>query len=80
MNKRLITIGLVSGTTIVTGLGIALPDLSTGIASMAMGGASLSMALQVYKDSPKKKDKQNGIRRAKVILLPQDFDNNFFKI
>ena len=55
MNKRLITMGLVSGTAIVTGLGIVLPDLSTGIASMAIGGASLWMALQVYKDSAKRK-------------------------
>lgn len=55
MNKILITIGLISGTAIVTGLGIALPELYTGIASMVMGGASLSMALQVYRDSAKRK-------------------------
>ena len=55
MNKRLIAMGLVCGTAIVTALGIALPDLSTGIASMAMGSASLYMALQVYKDSAKRK-------------------------
>ena len=55
MNKRLITMGLISGTAIVTGLGIALPELYTGIASMVMGGASLSMALQVYRDSAKRK-------------------------
>ncbi len=55
MNKRLITIGLISGTAIVTGLGFALPELYTGIASMVMGGASLSMALQVYKDSARRK-------------------------
>jgi len=55
MNKILITIGLISGTAIVTGLGIALPELYTGIASTVMGGASLSMALQVYRDSAKRK-------------------------
>ncbi len=55
MNKRLITIELISGTAIVTGLGIALPDLYTAIASMVMWGASLSMALQVYRDSAKRK-------------------------
>jgi len=55
MNNRLITIGLISGTAIVTGLGIALPELYTGIASMVMGGVSLAMALQVYKDSARRK-------------------------
>ena len=47
--------GLISGTALVIGLGIALPELYTGIASMVMGGASLSMALQVYRDSAKRK-------------------------
>jgi hypothetical protein len=55
MNNRLITIGLISGTAIVTGLGIALPELYTGIASMVMGSASLAMALQVYKESARRK-------------------------
>ena len=55
MNKRLITIGLIGGTAIVTGLGLALPELYIGMASMVMGGASLCMALQVYKDSAKRK-------------------------
>ena len=55
MNNRLITIGLISGTAIVTGLGFALPELYTGIASMVMGGASLVMALQVYKESERRK-------------------------
>lgn len=55
MNKRLITIELISGTAIVTGLGIALPDLYTGIASMVMGGASLCFAQQVFKDSAKRR-------------------------
>jgi hypothetical protein len=55
MNKRLITMSLLSGTAIVTGIGIALPELYTGIASLVMGGASLTLALQVYKDSAKRK-------------------------
>ena len=58
MNKRLITMGLIGGTAIVTGLGLALPalpELYIGMASMVMGGASLCMALQVYKDSAKRK-------------------------
>lgn len=46
---------LISGTAVVTSLGIALPELYTGIASMAIGGASLSMALQVYKESAQRK-------------------------
>ena len=55
MNERLITMGLIGGTAIVTSLGIALPELYTGIASMGIGGASLFSALQVYKDSARKK-------------------------
>jgi len=55
MNKRLITMGLIGGTAIVTALGLALPELYIGMASMVMGGASLCMALQVYKDSAKRK-------------------------
>lgn len=55
MNKKTITIGLISGTAIVTGLGIVLPELYTGIASMGIGGLSLFMALQVYNDSAKRK-------------------------
>ena len=47
--------GLIGGTAIVTGLGIALPELYMAMASMVIGGASLSMALQVYKDSAKRK-------------------------
>ena len=47
--------GLIGGTAIVTGLGIALPESYMAVASMVMGGASLSMALQVYKDSAKRK-------------------------
>jgi len=55
MNKRLITMGLIGGTAIVTGLGLALPELYIGMANMVMGGASLCMALHVYKDSAKRK-------------------------
>lgn len=55
MNKKLITAGLIGGTAIVTSVGILLPELYTGIASMGMGGASLISALQVYKDSARKK-------------------------
>lgn len=55
MNKKLIAMGLISGTVIVTGLGIVLPDLSIGITSMTIGGASLYMALQVYKEAARKK-------------------------
>ena len=55
MNKRLITMGLIGGTAIVTSIEIAIPELYIGMASMVMGGASLCMALQVYKDSAKRK-------------------------
>jgi len=55
MNKKLVTMVLISGTALVTSLGITLPELYTGIASVAIGGASLSMALQVYKESAQRK-------------------------
>ena len=55
MYKKIVTMGLIVGTAIVTGLGIIFPELYTGIASMVIGGASLSMALQVYNDSTKRK-------------------------
>jgi hypothetical protein len=55
MNKRPITMGLKGATAVVTGFGIALPELFTGIASMGLGGTSLFSALQVYKDSARKK-------------------------
>ncbi|MDQ2684236.1 MAG: hypothetical protein M3Y25_00165 [Thermoproteota archaeon] len=55
MNKKLITMGLIGGTAIVTIFGIILPELYTGVASMGIGGASLLSALQVYKDSARKK-------------------------
>ena len=47
--------GLIGGTAIVTIFGIILTDLYAGIASMGIGGASLFSALQVYKDSARKK-------------------------
>lgn len=55
MNKRLIAMGLIGGTAVVTSIGIALPELYTGIASMGIGGASLFTALQVYKESARRK-------------------------
>ena len=55
MNKRLITMGLIGGTAIVTIFGTVLPELYTGVACMGIGGASLFSALQVYKDSARKK-------------------------
>ena len=55
MNKRLITMGLIGGTAIVTIFGIILPELYTGVASMGIGGASLFSALQVYKESARRK-------------------------
>ena len=55
MNKRSITMGLIGGTAIITGLGMALPELYIAMASMVMGGASLCMALQVYRDTAKRK-------------------------
>ena len=55
MNKKFITMGLIGGTAIVTILKIILPELYTWIASMGIGGASHFSALQVYKDSARKK-------------------------
>jgi hypothetical protein len=47
--------GLICGTVIVTSIGIVFPELYAGIASMVMGGTSMSMALQVYKASTRRK-------------------------
>lgn len=55
MNKKLIAMGWVSGTAVVTSLGIVLPELYMGIASMGMGSTSLYSALQAYRDSAKRK-------------------------
>ena len=55
MNKKLITTGLISGTVMFTGIGIVFPELSVGIGSVMMGGASIGFALQVLKESAKRK-------------------------
>lgn len=55
MNKKLIAMGLISGTVMFTGIGIVFPELSVGIGSMMMGGASLVFALQVLKESARRK-------------------------
>ena len=55
MNKKLMTMGLIGGTAIVTSIGIAIPELYIGITDMVAGGASVSMALQVYKASARRK-------------------------
>lgn len=56
MNKKLITtISLISGTVMLTGMGIVKPELSIGIGGLMMGGASLVLALQVLKESAKRK-------------------------
>ena len=47
MNKKLITMDLISGTVVFTGVGTLFPDLSVGIGSALMGGTSLGIALQV---------------------------------
>jgi hypothetical protein len=41
MNKKLVTIGLISGTGMFTGIGIVFPELSVGIGSVIMGGTSI---------------------------------------
>ena len=55
MNKKLITKGLISGTVMFTGIGIAFPELPVGIASVMMGGTSIGFALQVLKESARRK-------------------------
>jgi len=55
MYKKLIDMGLVSGAALVTIFGIILPELYMGIASRGMGMTSLYSALQVYRDSAKRK-------------------------
>jgi hypothetical protein len=55
MNKKLIAMGLISGTVMLTSIGIVLPELSVGIASMMMGGTSIVFALQVLKESTRRK-------------------------
>lgn len=56
MNKKLITtIGLIPVTIMFVGIGIVIPELSVGIGSLVMGGASVGFALQVLKESAKRK-------------------------
>jgi hypothetical protein len=55
MNKKLITISLISGTVMFTGIGIVMPELSIGMGSLLTGGTSLGLALQVLKESAKRK-------------------------
>jgi hypothetical protein len=55
MNKKLITISLISGTVMFTSIGIVTPELLIGIGSLLMGGTSLGFALQVLKESAKRK-------------------------
>ena len=64
MNKKLITMGLISGTVMLTGIGIVFPELSVGIGSVMMGGTSIVFALQVLKESAKKKNRQDDLRRS----------------
>jgi hypothetical protein len=55
MNKKSITVGLISGTVMLAGIGFVFPELSIGIASMIMGGPSIVFALQVLKESARRK-------------------------
>ena len=55
MNKKSIAVGLISGTVMLTGIGIVFPELSVGIGSVMMGGTSLGFALQVWKESARNK-------------------------
>lgn len=56
MNKKLITtIGLIPVTIMFVGIGIVIPELSVGIGSLVMGGVSVRFALQVLKESTKRK-------------------------
>ena len=47
--------GLISGTVMLAGIGFVFPELSIGIASMIMGGTSIVFALQVLKESARRK-------------------------
>jgi hypothetical protein len=55
MNKKLITMGLISGAVMSTSIGFVFPELSIGIASMMMGGTSIVFAMQVLKESARRK-------------------------
>lgn len=55
MNKKLLTMCLISGTAISTGIGIVFPELLLGISSIIMGGTSLGFSLRVMKESARRK-------------------------
>ncbi len=55
MNKKLITMGLISGAGMFTGIGIIVPELSVGIGSVIMGWTSIVFSLQVLKEATKRK-------------------------
>ena len=55
MNNKLITMGLISGTGMLTGIGIVFPELSVSIGSVIMGGTSIVFSLQVLKEAAKRK-------------------------
>ena len=55
MNKKLITVGLISSTVMFTSIGFIFPEPSIGIGSMIMGGISIGFALQVLKESARGK-------------------------
>ena len=55
MNNKLITMGLISGTGMLTGIGIVFPELSVSVGSVIMGGTSIVFSLQVLKEAAKRK-------------------------
>ena len=55
MNKKVISMGLISGTVMFTGIGIIFPEISVGIGSVIMGGTSIGFSLQVLKEAAKRK-------------------------
>ena len=64
MNNKLITMGLISGTGMLTGIGIVFPELSVSVGSVIMGGTSIVFSLQVLKEAAKRKNRQDYLRRA----------------
>ena len=55
MNNKIITMGLISGTGMLTGIGIVFPELSVSVGSVIMGGTSIVFSLQVLKEAAKRK-------------------------
>lgn len=55
MNKRLITMGLIAGTALISGIGTMYPNIFVGIASMTIGATSLALAFHVLKESAKRR-------------------------